>query len=273
MKVVHLFVEAELPCRIAQLRAKDGKKQDPDELARQDLPKLLALIEGAQDAVEFYFEQVAATSAPTVPGRVAAIEEVAPLLRTLRDPLARDLYCDKLASLLKVDTGLVQRALRSAPAQQQSRMRDVQPQAAMAVAAEPVREVAQRRISLTHYSLLAFLAQHADFWPRVDVSILKDEQVRALVASAQASRTFDAASLMSACPAEIGDAVAKALGSDEFAGDEDANRTFESIVTSIRFPSDLSSLMQERSAAIERGDRELTEKLNARIIAVRRSSR
>ncbi|HEY1587737.1 MAG TPA: DNA primase, partial [Polyangia bacterium] len=31
MKVVHLFVEAELPCRIAQLRAKDGKKQDPDE--------------------------------------------------------------------------------------------------------------------------------------------------------------------------------------------------------------------------------------------------
>ncbi|MCA1663068.1 MAG: DNA primase [Myxococcales bacterium] len=273
MKVVHLFVEAELPCRIAQLRAKDGKKQDPDELARTDLPKLEALIESAQDCVEFYFEQVASTSPPTVPGRVAAIEEVAPLLRTLRDPLTRDLYCDKLASLLKVDTGLVQRALRAAPAPNSidRKMRDVQPQAA--VAAEPIRQTAQRRISLTHYSLLAFLAQHPDYWSKVDVSILKDVEVRSLVASAQQSHIFDAPWLLNACPAEISDAVAKALGSDEFAGDEDANKTFESIVTSICFPSDLSSLMQERSAAIERGDRELTEKLNARIIAVRRSSR
>ncbi len=268
MKVVHLFVEAELPCRIAQLRAQGGKKQDPDELARKDLPKLQALIDEAQDAVEFYFEQVASTSAPSVPGRVAAIEEVAPLLRTLRDPLARDLYCDKLAMLLEVDTALVQRALRATPAHQ-PRPRDVQP----APQPEPVRETAQRRISLTHYSLLAFLAQHSEFWPRVEASSLKDDAVRALVASAQQSGSFDAPWLLNACAAEIRDAVAKALGSDEFAGDEDSNRTFESIVTSIRFPSDLSSLMQERSAAIERGDRELTEKLNARIIAVRRSSR
>ena len=271
MKVVHLFVEAELPCRIAQLRARDGKKQDPDELARKDLPKLEALIDGAQDAVEFYFEQVAATSAPTVPGRVAAIEEVAPLLRTLRDPLARDLYCDKLATLLKVDGALVQRALRSAPPER--RMRDVQPQAAPATAPEPLRDVAQRRIPLTHYSLLAFCAQHPDYWARVDASSLKDDAVRTLVASAQEGRTFDAPWLLNACPAEIRDAVAKALSSEEFAGEGDPARTFESIVTSIRFPSDLSSLMQERSAAIERGDRELTEKLNARIIAVRRSSR
>ena len=84
---------------------RDGKKQDPDELARNDLPQLQALIDSAQDAVEFYFEQVASTSAPTVPGRVAAIEECAPLLRSLRDPLARDLYVDKLAQLLKVDVG------------------------------------------------------------------------------------------------------------------------------------------------------------------------
>lgn len=275
MKVVHLFVEAELPCRIAQLRAKDGKKQDPDELARKDLPKLQALIDGAQDAVEFYFEQVAATSAPTVPGRVAAIEEVAPLLRTLRDPLARDLYCDKLATLLKVDGGLVQRALRAAPPER--RMRDVQPQAATAVAPEAMRDVAQRRIPLTHYSLLAFCAQYPDYWPRVDTSLLKDEAVKTLVASAQAGRTFDAPWLLNACPAEIRDAVAKALASDEFApANKDAAdpaRTFESIVTSIRLPSDLTALMNERSQAIERGDLELTQKLNARINAVRRSSR
>jgi DNA primase len=267
MKVVHLFVDAELPARIAQLRAKDGKKQDPDELAQKDLPKLQALIDGAQDAVEFYFEQVAATSAPTVPGRVAAIEEVVPLLRTLRDPLSRDLYVDKLAQLLKVDVGLVHRALRSAPAHA-PRGRDVETAPIVVT-----REVAQRHVPLTHSTLLAFLGQHPDYWPRVNASSLKDEAVRALVASAQEGNTFDAPWLLAHSAPEIRDAVAKSLGSDEFADDGDAPRSFEAIVTAIAMPSDLSSLMHERTQAIERGDRELTETLNARIIAVRRSSR
>jgi DNA primase len=270
MKVIHLFVQAELPLRIAQLRAKDGKKQDPDELARKDLPRLQALIDGAQDAVEFYFEQVAATSAPTVPGRVAAIEECAHVMHAIRDPLARDLYVDKLAQLLKVDTGLVQRAMRAAPPQPRSR--DAAPVENEAPP-QPIRPVAQRHVPRTHHALLAFLAQHADYWPRVDVSTLKDDAVRALVASAQESRTFDAPWLLNACPAEIRDDVAKALGSDEFAKEGDPAKAFESIVTAIRLPSDLPSLMTERSRAIERGDFELTQKLNARINAVRRSSR
>jgi DNA primase len=213
---------------------------------------------------------VASTSAPTVPGRVAAIEECVTLLRAIRDPLARDLYVDKLAQLLKVDLGLVQRALRSAVQHAPAKPRDVAP---APVAAEPIREAVQRRISLTSYKLLAFLTQHPTFWPRVDASLLKDDAVRTLVASAQERNAFDAPSLLAAAPAEIRDAVAKALGSEEFAGDPEPQRAFESIITTIGFPSDLETLMQERSAAIARGDRDLTEKLNARIIAVRRSSR
>ena len=181
MKVVHLFVEAELPCRIAQLRAKAARSRIPTSWRARICRSLQRSSRARRTAVEFYFEQVAATSAPTVPGRVAAIEEVAPLLRTLRDPLARDLYCDKLASLLKVDAGLVQRALRAAPARStvERKMRDVQP--AQRGAASPpspsrLRHVAQRRISLTHYSLLAFLAQHPAYWPKVDASILKDDR-------------------------------------------------------------------------------------------------
>ena len=112
MKVVHLFVEAELPCRIAQLRAKDGKKQDPDELARKNLPKLEALIENAQDAVEFYFEQVASTSPPSIPGKVAAVEECTSLLRAVRYSRARDFYVDRLASLVNIDTGAIRRSMR-----------------------------------------------------------------------------------------------------------------------------------------------------------------
>src|SRR5581483_5536482 len=96
LKVIRLFADANLPCRVAQLRAKDGKKVDPDDLARNDLPRLQKLIDDAVDAIEFFFDQVAATAAPTVPGKVAAIEECAPLLRSVRDPLARDLYVERL---------------------------------------------------------------------------------------------------------------------------------------------------------------------------------
>lgn len=247
-----------------------------------------------------------------MPGRVAAIEETAPLLRSLRDPLARDLYIDKLAQLLRVDVGLVQRALRAPQnigfqqrtANQPSRF-DAAPRsngsaarlefasggapAAVATmlppsephpddygdAIEPEADgpavVVQRPLSRTHAALLAFLAQHGDLLPRVDLSYLKDDAVRALVASAQERQKFDAA-LLSTCAPEIRDAVARALSSEEFAGDS-AKKAFEPIIASMRLPTDLPALMHERTVALERGDRDLVETLNARINAVRRSSR
>jgi DNA primase len=275
MKVIHLFVDAGLPLRIAQLRARDGKKQDPDELARTDQPRLQALIDNAQDAVEFYFEQVASTSAPTVPGRVAAVAECVPALRAIKEPLARDLYVDKLAQLLKVDVQLVQRELRSQPpAGTTNRMREGSTEAQVAV-----RPAQQRRIPLTHEKLLAFLAQHEKYLAQLDDEIiqgLRDEAVRELLKKMRDAGKFDAAAVLSVCPAEISDVVARCLASDEYAGmdrPEQAQKSFEQIVLSIRFPSDLTALMHERTTAIERGDRELIEKLNARIIAVRRSSR
>src|SRR5262249_22467101 len=125
----------------------------------------------------------------------------------------------------------------------------------------------------THHALLAFLAQHPQFLAKVDVSTLRDEAVRTLVASAQKATRLDAPALLAECSPEIRDAVARALGSEEFVGGGNPQRTFESIVVALSLPSDLPTLIQVRSAAIERGDRELTEMLNARINAVRRSSR
>ena len=265
MKVIHLFVDGELPLRIAQLRARDGKKQDPDELAQTDLPRLNALIDEAQDALEFYFEQVAATSAPSVPGRVAAIEECASVLRAVRDPLARDLYVEKLAQLLKVEVGLVQRAMRAAP-QHAPRPRDVEPVAPAA----PLRDVVQRRLPLTHEKLLSFLAQHPTYWPRVDASLLKDEAVRALVASAQARATFDASTMLAESAPEIRDAVAHALGSDEYAASgTNVPQAFDEIVSKLRMPADASALLQEKLAAVERGEFDLARQLSARLRSIK----
>ncbi len=115
MKVIQLFANAELKAGIVSLRSTNGKKVDPDDLARNDLPRLLAMLDAPQDAVEFFFDQVASSAAPTVPGRVQAIEECSPLLRAVRDPLARDLYVDRLAQILKVEVGLIRRQLRGGP--------------------------------------------------------------------------------------------------------------------------------------------------------------
>jgi DNA primase len=214
---------------------------------------------------------VASTSAPSVPGRVAAIEECVPLLRAVRDPLARDLYVDKLAQLLKVDTQLVQRSLRTQPAIVKAR--DVEP-APIEVVTRPVQ---QRRVPLTHEKLLSFLAQHSKFLPRIDDEILaalRDDMVRALIKQMRDRGSFDPAAVLAECPAEISDTVAHCIGSDEYAGVENPQKLFEQIILSIRFPADLGALMHERTVAIAAGDRELIEKLNARIMAVsRRSSR
>ena len=164
MKVVHLFVDAELPCRIAQLRAKDGKKQDPDELARKDLPKLA----GA------HRERAGRGRVLLRAGGVdLAADGAGPRGRRSRKWRR---FCARSAIRWRATSTATSwpRCSRSTPASCSARC--VRPAAASAapartsrrrradVAAEPIREVAQRRIPLTHYSLLAFFAQHPDYW-------------------------------------------------------------------------------------------------------------
>jgi DNA primase len=258
MKIVRLFADAELPLFIAQLRAKGGKKQDPDELARTDLARLNALIDNAQDAVEFYFEQVAATAAPTVPGRVAAIEEVVPLVLALKDPLARDLYIDKLGQLLQIDVGLVRRALRGKPG-------DARRTPPGPATSEPVREVAPQPIPPTHAALLSFLAQHAGYLARVDAEHLQHQAVKALVLAAQTRARFDAPTLLAESPGEIRDAVARALASEEFAGVANAERVFSDICNGIRPRIDKMALLSEHKQAVRRGDSDRVRELSALI--------
>jgi len=272
LKVVHLFVEAELPCRIAQLRAKDGKKVDPDDLARNDLPRLQALIDGAVDAVEFFFDQVAMTSEPTVPGRVRAIEDCAPLLRFVADPLARDLYIDRLAQLLKVEPGLIKRTMRAAP--QNLNVRSVRPteNAAPPVEDAAPPEAAQRPIAPVLAKLLALLAQRATLMDRVTPSLIDqvaDPAVKALLATARKLGAFVPRDLVETCPPEIRDAVAKAFLDEEFAGVVDHGKAFDEITGKLMLPSDRASLEEERKQALARNDMARFREVNARLLKLR----
>jgi DNA primase len=267
MKVIRLFVDADLKARIAQLRAQDGKKVDPDDLARNDLPRLQKLIDNAVDALEFYFDQVASTSEPTVPGKVRAIEECAPLLRGMRDPLARDLYVDRLAALLKVDPGLIRKTLRGGPTPQpaQSALRASEPPPVAPTAAPP------RKISPVNAQLLSLLAQHGALIAQVTddtVAKIADGAVRSLLESARQKGAFVPQALLESAAPEIRDAVAHAFMSDAFASC-DAQAVLRNLMTEITLPTDKASLEKARQEALRAGNRELFETITKRIVSTR----
>jgi DNA primase len=275
LKVIRLFVDADLKTRIAQLRAQDGKKVDPDDLARNDLPRLERMIETAVDAVEFFFDQAAATAEPTVPGKVKAITECGPILRAVRDPLARDLYVDRLAQLLKIDPNLIKKTLRAAPDAHPAPRRELNHDVSPVVTEEPVPAVVPREIARPYAKLLALLAQHATLIAHMAptvVDTIADLHVRALVSAALARRAFVPQELLAGAAPEIRDAVAAAFLSDEFVTLPDgtnAQKLLSDIVSKFRLSSDRSTLEEERKAAIASKDFDRVRELTARILSTR----
>jgi len=258
MKVIRLFVDADLPVRVALLRATDGQgtKVDPDDLARRDLPRLLSLVEHAVDGVEMFFDQVATSAQPTVPGKVAAIEECAPLLRSVRDPLARDLYVDRLAQLLKVDSELVKRTLRAGPAPRRPEpSTDVDE-----LAPAPRRpQTPPRRIDPMLSKLLTLLNHHPEEFSGVSneaIAVVEDEEVRALLGAARAYGHFTSQTLLAEAAPEIRDAVAAAFLSDERfdIGDSSPKAALADTLRRLQSPADLERLELEKRQAAAAGN-------------------
>lgn len=282
LKVIHLFVEAGLPCRIASLRPElraDGtpRKVDPDELARRDLPRMKALIESAPDAVEHFFTEVTSAAEPTVPGRVRAIHECVPLIRSVSDRLARDLYCERLAQLLHVSTAQVVQAVRDTQARPQPRQSAVPEHAEHYEAVDPELssepEMVPRDLEPAVQKLLSLLAQHPVLLAKIQPELLAkltDPAVRALLEEGIAHRALGGRAVEEAAP-EIKQAAARALLSDEFAGVQQPEKALDSIVQQLSIPRDREALNEARKAALLRGDREMVQVLNARILASTRA--
>ena len=280
LRVIHLFVEADLPCKIAALHPQAGpdgapRKVDPDELARRDLPRLLELIERAPDAVEHYMTEIAAVAEASVPGRVRAISDCAPLLRAVPDRLARELYCDRLAQLLGVHPDKVKQAIRDvqarpAPRRAEEASAAVEPAAADEGVAPTLLE---RPLSRTVQKLVALLAQHPALLQRIApdvVAAITDPDARALVEGGIARRVLDGQALETAAPA-IRKSAAAALLSEEFAGLPQPEKALATIGAQLLIPRDAAGLEAARREAIARDDREMVELISARILARRRA--
>jgi DNA primase len=238
------------------LQTADGQKIDPDELAKRDLPRLESLLDGARDAVELFFEQTVLSAPPTVQGRVHALEACVPLLRGMRDRLARELYVDRLAQLLGVKSYQVHQMVRGARKSESEETRENVDANENAL----TRTVTARKLAPLAQKLLSLVAAHPALLQRIDVDLLRalqDEEVGTVLSEAKAKGIFDAHAVESAPPA-IHRVLAEALVSEEFTT-ANPEKAFRAISTRLLLPRDRRILEQERTKAIERGDFEMAQ--------------
>lgn len=274
LKVIKIFVEQKLPARVAQLRSPDGKKIDPDELVQRDPERLKALLDGAVDAIEFFFEQAAHSAEPSVPGKVKALDECLPLLRAVDDPRARDLYTLKLAELLGLREDMVRRALRGGDVnvpqpRQQPAPQPPQPNVPgpddVAAAPKPPRAL---NVFSTH--LLALLGAHPNLVQHVPLQVLPslaDAEVATLLEDCIELGELDIAALVEKAASDLKSPLLKALRSEMYLGLEHPRRTLDGICQKYLLPDDSRVLEAERQKALAEGNLDLVRDLTARMLS------
>jgi DNA primase len=98
------------------------KGLDPDDFVRKEgADAFRRLVLGAKPAVEHFIDDLARGAEATIPGRMSALEEAAPILARVRNVTARELYGSRLASALGLSPPQVVRAIRAAGAAASSR--------------------------------------------------------------------------------------------------------------------------------------------------------
>jgi DNA primase len=198
---------------------------------------------------------------------VAAVEEAAPLLRAVADPLARDLYVARLAQLLGIDQGLVRRALRGSAPVAQART----PEAAIPQKPRALTPICDKllRVLAAEPSLIQKL-------PVAAVTAIDDEELRALLDETLRQRSFDTQAVVQKAPPALRDAVARALLSDEkFERQGDSGNVaaavFDDVIAALTAPRDTDSLEAACKAALKSGDHERWRELSTQLRNLRRT--
>lgn len=108
-----LFLSEGFPCRAVLLPG----GHDPDSFVRGG-GDLRRLVIEARPLLDLLLEELPRMhDLSGVEGRLAAVEEVVRRLSAIADPLARDLYCRRVAEMLALDEGLFRERLGAAPSQ------------------------------------------------------------------------------------------------------------------------------------------------------------
>jgi DNA primase len=264
-RAVGLLVSQGLEARVA--RCPDG--EDPDTLARtKGAAAVQRLVEHALPAVEYLIDEAVAESGGTIEGRVRALRQLAPMLRLVRDPTARELYAGRAAAALGVEQRQIERAVRLASAAAETAGRATG-------AAEPPPKAAPPRLAPALERELRLLQLLSDFPDlarearRVEPLLTQEPVVAALRAllAAPAGALPDEV-IVTALPEELQATFAERLLAGSFLGDNfgapDARRTLQEIVTTLERERQLGGV-KDIDRALAQAEREGDEEERRRL--------
>jgi DNA primase len=244
-KAVRLFVEANVDGRIARLPA----GSDPDDFVRREgAAAFQKLVDGGRPVVEQLIDDLARATEATIPDRMKALEEVAPVLAQVRDQTARELYVGRLASTFGLAQSQVWRVVRAAISSSRQRRDDGgRPSAGREIgevaggtgAVAPPRPVG-REVPRDELEALVLLVSKPALArlpaARRVQELLTDPALRSLARSALAGLQegagghFDTAAWLDTGPEDVREAVSSALMDGRFEGLRDDERTLRSLI-------------------------------------------
>jgi DNA primase len=256
-KAVPLFVEANVDGRIARLPA----GSDPDDFVRREgAAAFRKLVDGAKPVVEQLIDDLARATEATIPDRMKALEEVAPVLAQVRDQTARELYVGRLASTFGLTPSQVWRVVRGASSATRSdRGRPAEaPVAAPPVRRDPPRDQLEALVLLVSKPDLARLPGAR----RVE-ELLTDPGLRPLARAAldqlaqPSSGHFDVAAWLDAGAPDVREAVSAALMDGRFESLRSDEKTLRSLILRLelaRLEAQIVAIKSALEKAQQNGD-------------------
>jgi DNA primase len=145
--------------RIARIE----RGRDPDDLVRtQGADAFRRLVETARPFLNHLINEAAED--PTIPGRLAALEQIADILVKLPNPTARELYASEAAGVLGLQLHQVTRALREAAAKVK------RPATPTAEAPAPAKVVPPAKLPPEELQVVVLLARYPELHRRPEAT-------------------------------------------------------------------------------------------------------
>ncbi len=282
-KCVATFLEADLDAKVAIVP--DG--EDPDTLVRtKGADALRRCIKIARPTVDYLLDEVLGAAERTIPARVSALEEVAPVLARIANPTVQDLYLGKVVEMLQIDASRVRAAVKAAgpPSRQDEPVR-------RALASPAPRDArsgaapaeAGARVPADVMKLLALVVDRPELAPRLRADgalglVAHDglRQVLARFCDMQAAGAIDHAALLAAAPEAIRGEVEREIFAGSFEKCEDPARALMDIVGKLRaerIVGEAEGLRRQARRAQELGAEEEVREIMSRVFDLEKERR
>jgi DNA primase len=255
---------------------------DPDDFVRTSGAKAFReLVEYARPVLDHAIHE--AGKDPSIPGRLAALDEIATLLVTVQNPTAQELYARQLAAVLGLTSAQVGRALRDAQHRinaararaAQSRAAEVPAEGATAPVAPPAPLASERSLPRDELELLALLATYPELVTEAGATragdLLVDPAARALFRTAQTDLLekgrLDVPAWLEAGPPDVRRSVTAALMDAGVSGAENPAVKLRALTARLelqRVEAEISMTVRMLGEARSRGDTSATQAMMMR---------